>query len=62
VTWVEVAERESKYDIVVTIDPADRTQTVALTCAPTVLRTEAATAVLHRIDRALDLVMTGVLA
>lgn len=62
VTWVEVAERESKYDIVVTIDPSDRGQSIALTCAPAVLRAEAATAILHRIDRAFDLVLTGAVA
>lgn len=61
-TWVEVAERESKYDIVVTIDPSDRGQSIALTCAPAVLRAEAATAILHRIDRAFDLVLTGAVA
>ena len=57
VTWTEIAERESKFDLVVTIDPDDREHTIMITGAPSVVRAEAADALVRRIDRAMALVL-----
>lgn len=57
VRWVEVAERESKYDIVVTMDTERLDEAISITASPAVLSTETATALLARLDRALDRVL-----
>ncbi|MGH8918586.1 MAG: condensation domain-containing protein [Actinomycetes bacterium] len=57
VTWNEVAERESKYDVVVTMDTVELDQALLVTCDPRLINTGAATALLRRIDQAIDLVL-----
>jgi len=57
VRWVEVAERESKYDIVVTVDTQQLDEAISITASPAVLSTETASALLARLDRALDRVL-----
>ena len=56
VRWNEVAERESKYDVVVTMDPVEHEW--VLTAASQIYGDDAAVAVLNRIDRTLDLILT----
>lgn len=56
VEWQEVAERQSKYDLVVTMDTIE--SSLSLTCSPQVLNEPTATAMLTRIGRAIDLITT----
>lgn len=58
VAWHEIAERQSKYDLVVTLVPDGDEPGLSLTASPAVCGPESARALLGRVDRALDLVLS----
>lgn len=55
VVWSDIGERQSKYDIVVTIDVVD--ERISLTCGPHVFSEQAARAFLSRIDSAAEAIL-----
>lgn len=60
VSWTEIAERESKYPLVVTMDTIEMTGALSLTCSPDRFTTASATALLGRLERAMELVLTQI--